>query len=118
MYTTIVHWYPVPAKHEEAVAALTELAAQVQAGEPDTWMYLVHATATNGFPPEPPGTIVFIEGYKDKQAFLAHVKGPIFQGFVKQHGSLFVTIPGDGIFFLADPVEQFAGFLRPQAYAH
>ena len=117
MYTTIVHWYPLPGKHDEAVAALTELAGHVREQEPDTWMYLVHSSARAGFPPAPEGTIVFIEGYKDFHAFLAHVNGTAFQNFVTQHGQLFqqAAPPNTGIFFLTDPLKRFAGFIRPQA---
>lgn len=117
MYTTIVHWYPLAGKHDEAMTALSQLAETVKANEPDTWMYLVHASARGGFPPAPEGTIVFIEGYKDFKAFMAHVNGPAFQDFVKQHGQLFqqVSPPNTGIFFLTDPLKRFAGFIRAQA---
>src|ERR1039458_4135319 len=56
MYTLIAKWYIQADDNDKAKAvlqALRELAAQVEAQEPDTWMYLVHTGNQEGSTPPP-----------------------------------------------------------------
>lgn len=116
MYSTIVTWYLKPDCRAEGIAALKQLALAVEKDEPDTWGYLVHSGADGSYPPSSDDTIVFLEIYKDKTAFLNHVNGPIFTGFVKDHSDLFLTGPvGTSPFFQVQNVDRIEGFVRPEA---
>jgi quinol monooxygenase YgiN len=117
MYTVVATWFVLPDKRAEAITALNALAEDVQEKEPDTWGYLVHSAAAAGsLPPASSDTIVFVEIYKDKEAFLAHVNGPVFQGFLKANKDLFVAMPPDGpSFYEVTHLDRIQGFVRPQA---
>ncbi|AZL57722.1 hypothetical protein EI545_02005 [Tabrizicola piscis] len=116
MYSAVVTWYLKPGCLTEAEAALTKLADAVFQNEQDTWGYLVHSGAAGSVPPSTPDTIVFVEIYKDQAAFMAHVNGPAFQGFLKQYGDLFISAPGSkGPFFLVQNMDRIEGFVRPMA---
>ncbi len=116
MYSAVVTWYVKPECLTEAEAALTKLADAVFQSEQDTWGYLVHSGAAGSVPPSTPDTIVFVEIYKDQAAFLAHVNGPAFQGFLQQYGDLFVSAPGaKGPFFLVQNMSRIQGFVRSSA---
>lgn len=116
MYSTIATWYLKPDLVSEGVAALKQLALDVQEHEPDTWGYLIHSGAAGSAPPFSEGTIVFVEMYKDKEAFLYHLNGPVFSNFVKNCGHLFQPVPGsDKPFVLVQNVDRIQGFLRPEA---
>ena len=120
MYTVIARWY-IKANRKAVLEGLQSLAAQVEAGEPDTWMYLVHTGNEAGSTPPPAlGEVVFVEGYKDFQALLRHVKGRPFKTFLKQYGADFVpvTAPNKGPFMLVASLARQAGFVRPQASAN
>ncbi len=115
MYSIIATWYLKPGEEAEGIAALKQLAQDVKQEE-DTWGYLIHTGGENSAPPCSDGTVVFIEIYKNFQAFLDHVSGPIFTAFKKDHGQLFQPIPGsDSPFFLVENIDRIGGFLRPQA---
>ena len=49
------------------------------------------AARVPSLPPANPGSILFFEVYRDIEAFLRHVNGLVYTGFVKQHGGLFLT---------------------------
>ena len=125
MYTNIAHWYVQKNKRSEALAALSALADRVQRSEPDTWAYIIHTGADQSLPPVGDDEIIFIEIYKDIQAFLGHIHGAAYVDFIKDHGNLFVQVPPSPIspkskppgqpFFLAEHVERHAGFIRPDA---
>jgi len=116
MYSIIATWYVTDGKLAEALAALRALAETVRAQEPDTWAYLVHSGGPDSLPPSAPETIVFVEIYKDEQAFQAHVAGAAFTGFLKRHGNLFVGVPpGNNAFFQVQHIERIEGFVRPAA---
>jgi len=112
MYTMLARWYVKQGMEQDALTALEQLAAQVQAQEPDTLMYLVHRGGPGALPPSPRGEIVFVEGYRSMEAFKAHVNGPVFQGFLKEHGGLFVPAFQGGPFMLTEPLDRVAGFVR------
>ena len=84
--------------------------------EPDTLGYLVHSGAADSFPPVTQNVITFLEIYKDNEAFLAHVNGPAFQGFLRENKNLFLSVRPDGpSFFQVLNVDRIQGFIRPQA---
>ncbi len=122
MYPLIAKWSIIAGNEAKAVAALQDLARQVQAEEPDTLMYLVHTPdmAQLSFPTPSPLDVVFYEGYTDHDAFIRHLTGPIFTKFVATYGSLFlsttVTCPGGGSstnpFVLSEALTLQAGFVR------
>ena len=117
MYTVIAKWF-IKANENAVLEALRELAAQVEAQEPDTWMYLVHTGKQEGsVPPPASGEVVFVEAYKDFNALLQHVNGKLFQTFVSQYGADFVQelAPNKGPFMLVESLVRLAGFVRPQA---
>jgi predicted enzyme related to lactoylglutathione lyase len=54
--------------------------------------------------------------YRNPQAFLRHVNGPIFKHFVQQHGSLFVPSSQGSPYTTVEFLNRRAGFIRqPQA---
>jgi quinol monooxygenase YgiN len=92
-------WFIEPGREAEATAALTRLAGEVLETEPGTLTYLVHSAYQSdqplqSLPPVDPRSIVFFETYRDADAFLAHVNGPVFTSFVSEHGALFVAANG------------------------
>jgi quinol monooxygenase YgiN len=117
MYTVIAKWY-IQANENAVLQGLRDLATQVEAQEPDTWMYLVHAGNQQGSTPPPaPGEVVFVEAYKDFNALLQHVNGKPFQTFLSQYGADFVPLaePNKGPFMLVESLARLAGFVRPHA---
>lgn len=117
MYTIIAKWY-IKANEKAVLQALLHLAAQVEAQEPDTWMYVVHTGNEEGSTPPPaPGEVVFVEAYKDLNALLQHVNGTPFKTFLSQYGADFVPLmpPNTGPVMLVESLARLAGFVRPQA---
>jgi quinol monooxygenase YgiN len=117
MYTVLAKWY-IKANEKAVLQGLRDLARQVEAGEPDTWMYLVHTGNQEGStPPAAPGEVLFLEAYKDLNALLQHVNGKPFQTFLSQYGADFVPliVPNKGPFMLVESLARIAGFVRPQA---
>jgi predicted enzyme related to lactoylglutathione lyase/quinol monooxygenase YgiN len=116
-------WFIRPGLEVEVVSAVTQLAARVQAEEPDTLIYLAHlpcteAAALQSLPPSEPGLLLFFEMYRNPQAFLGHVNGPIFKQFVQQHGSLFVPSAQGSPYTTVEFLSRRAGFIRsPQTAA-
>jgi quinol monooxygenase YgiN len=114
MYPLISIWTILPGKEAEAIAALKAAALKVQAEEPDTLAYLVHTpdfTQPN-LPTPPAGQVVFFEIYKDHDAFLYHLNGPTFTGFVKQYGNLFLNSNGSP-YVTVEMMTLQGGFIRP-----
>jgi quinol monooxygenase YgiN len=111
-------WYIAPGNEDAALAAVSSLVSDVQAGEPDTLIYLVHTlhiadTRVNSSAPPSSGTIVFFEMYRTVEAFLRHVNGPIFTNFLANSGSLFLT--QNGAPFTSDVfLNRQAGFVRAE----
>lgn len=123
MFSLVSIWTIKEGQQQAAIAALKNLAQQVQEKEADTLMYLVHTPDMSqaSLPTPSPLQVVFVEIYKDQAAFLAHVNGPVFKNFVAENVDLFlsttsectgggsVTKPYTGVEFL---IRQ-AGFIRP-----
>jgi predicted enzyme related to lactoylglutathione lyase/quinol monooxygenase YgiN len=92
-------WFIRPGCESAALDALGRLAAQVHEHEPGTLMYRVHTALPDSarlqsLPPLDRLTVVFMETYRDADSFRAHVDGPLFTGFVREHGALFVGTAG------------------------
>ena len=92
-------WFIRPGCEPDARAAVQRLAARVQAEEPDTLTYLVHAPLLDdarlqSLPPQGPLSLLFFEVYRDADAFLRHLNGVVFTDFVARHGHLFVSSNG------------------------
>jgi predicted enzyme related to lactoylglutathione lyase/quinol monooxygenase YgiN len=114
-------WFIRPGRESAVVAAIEELAPAVRDGEPDTLAYLVHTPffaddRLQALPPVAPNHLLFFEMYRDADAFLRHLHGPIFTRFVEQHAELFVASNGKPFTFV-EFLECRAGFIRPGAVA-
>jgi quinol monooxygenase YgiN len=115
MYPLISIWTILPETRAEALAALTNLAVQVQSEE-GTWIYTVHTpnlTELN-LPTPAADQLVFFEVYENKDAFTAHVSGPIFTGFVQKYGHLFLNQDGSP-YLTVEFMNRIAGFVKPIA---
>jgi quinol monooxygenase YgiN len=119
MYINNAFFSIVPGNEARAYAALGVLAAQVKATEPDTWLYLIHTPnfdpGINIYPPPSPQQVAFVEGYKDRDAFLKHHHGPNLAKFIAQNGSLFLNMYGPtSPFVIMQTMELAVGFIRPE----
>ncbi|MBP0631191.1 MULTISPECIES: VOC family protein [unclassified Cupriavidus] len=109
-------WFIRPGCEPAAETALRQLAEDVLQREPDTLAYLIHTpyggdARLQSLPPANPFSVVFFETYRDADAFLRHVNGPVFTGFVRQHGELFVASNGSPFTFV-EFLQMRAGFVR------
>jgi len=114
----ISEWFLKPGSEAEGTAALSQLALDVQANEPDTLTYLVHIpflddSRLQALPPVDPSSILFFETYRNADAFLAHVNGPVFKNFVAKHGDLFIASNGSP-YTTVEFLTRRAGFIRGQ----
>jgi hypothetical protein len=119
MYIVNAFWSIVPGNEAKAYAALSGLATQIQQSEPGTWFYLIHKPnldpGINIYPPPASVQVAFVEGYKDRAAFLAHHHGPILAKFIAAYGGLFLNMYGPGSPFVIVQTLEFAvGFIRPE----
>jgi quinol monooxygenase YgiN len=125
MFTLVARWTINPGCETGARAALEQLASQVRDQEPDTLLYLVFVPEMKeqSLPTASPLEVVFVEEYRNKQAFLAHLDGPVFKQFVAKHLKLFLstTVTGhdgklvENPFVLVENLQRVAGFVRPAA---
>jgi quinol monooxygenase YgiN len=119
MYIVNAFWSIVPGNEQKAYAALSSLATQIERTEPDTWMYLIHKPnldpSINIYPPPASAQVAFVEGYKDRDAFLAHHHGPNLAEFIAQNGGLFLNMYGAASpFVIVQTLEMAVGFIRPE----
>jgi len=120
MYINNAFFSIVPGNEAKAYAALGALAAQIKATEPDTWLYLIHTPnfdpGINIYPPPSPMQVAFVEGYKDRDAFIAHHTAEY--GEVHLHsGALFLTCMGPtSPFVIVQTMELAVGFIRPRRW--
>lgn len=110
-------WFVRPGREAEAAEALSRLVADVRAQEPETLVYMVHMSRPDdgelqSLPPADPASVLFFEVYRDVQAFQRHLNGPAFQGFVTEHGGLFVAANGRP-FTVVEFLTMRDGFIRP-----
>lgn len=111
MYVTTGRWF-IKKNRPRVLRALKELARKVQSSEPGTLAYRIHTPGQDSLPPASPNEVVFIEVYKNKKAFLAHLQGKDFTDFVRRYGNLFVADVKGGPFMTFEQLEPFAGFSR------
>lgn len=114
MYVTTGKWF-IKKNRRRVLRALKELARKVQSSEPDTLTYRIHTPGQDSLPPASPNEVIFIEVYKNKKAFLAHLHGKAFANFVKHYGNSFVAGAKGEPFITFEQLEPFAGFSRPKA---
>jgi quinol monooxygenase YgiN len=119
LYIVNAFWSIVPGNEAKAYEALAQLAAQIQRSEPDTWLYLIHKPnldpGINTYPPPAPVQVAFVEGYKDRNAFLAHQRGPNLANFIATYGNLFLNMYGPSSpFIIVQTLELAVGFIRPE----
>lgn len=110
-------WFIRPGCEADALAAVAEAAEKVRTGEPGTLIYLAHTPhvgddGLQSLPPSQPGLLLFFEMYRDPQAFLQHVNGPIFTAFVRDHGHLFVPDARGAPYTTVEFLARRAGFVR------
>jgi hypothetical protein len=122
MYIVDAFWSIVPGSESAAIAALQALAREIQDSEPGTWMYLIHSPnfdpGINIYPPPAPVQVAFVEGYKDRAAFLAHRDGPLLKNFIAKNGALFLNMYGPtSPWVIVQAMELAVGFIRPEAAA-
>lgn len=118
--TLTSRWFIRPGCEAAADAALSQLARDVERDEPDTLTYLVHrprrSDATlQSLPPTDALAVLFFETYRNTDAFVRHVNGPLFTSFVARHGELFTASagkPGSEPFMLVEFLDTHAGFVR------
>lgn len=118
MYIVDAFWQIVPGNEAKAYAALGALADKVERTEPDTWMYLLHTPnfdpGINIYPPPSPQQVAFVEGYKDRDAYLKHREA--YGEFLAQYGALFLNMYGPTVpFRIVQAMELAVGFIRPEA---
>jgi quinol monooxygenase YgiN len=115
VFPIIAKWTILDGKREEALAALSELADEVQAGEPFAWMYTIHTPdlTQHSLPTPPAQEVIFFSVFQDEDAFKKHLEGPIFQAWAAKHMNLFLT-NFEHLFVLAEYLERQAGFVREQ----
>jgi len=119
MYIVNAFWSIAPGNEQKAHTALQGLAEEIQRVEPDTWLYLIHKPnldpGINIYPPPASVQVAFVEGYKDRDAFLKHHHGPILANFIKTYGSLFLNMYGATTpFVIVQTLELAVGFIRPE----
>lgn len=110
-------WFIRPGCERQAWPALQALAANVLANEPDTLMYLVNSpswvdNSLQSLPPSEPGLVLFVEMYRNPDAFRAHVEGTVFTTFVHDCGDLFVPNADGKPYTTVTFLQRQAGFIR------
>lgn len=112
----VSRWFVKPGCGKAALEAVSRAADEVQAREPGTLTYRVHVQYKGDLQPLPPVdplSILFFEVYRDAQAFRDHLGGPVFTGFVRDHGDLFVQAGGKP-YTTVDFLTLHAGFTRQE----
>lgn len=120
MYIVDAFWSIIPGNEARAYAALGALADRVERTEPDTWFYLLHTPnfdpGINIYPPPAPQQVAFVEGFKDRDAYLRHRLA--YKEFFAEYGALFLNMYGPLVpFRLVQAMEFAVGFIRPAAAA-
>lgn len=101
MITVIARFQMQPGKEFEAIEALKQMAAAVEANEPGAIAYTMNRGKVN------PLEIYVYEVYKDSEAFDAHRKTP----HMREMQAAFAETM-DRASFNVEMLEQFAGFVR------
>lgn len=121
LYST---WWVKPGKEKALKTALKKLSKQIKKNEKGTLMYLVHfpkydfpkvAKGKKPIVSNPmvrPGTIVFMEKYKNWKAFKKHLYGKYFTNFVIKNSDLFVQDQDNKPFVEVVFLDEEVGFIR------
>ncbi|MGD1827147.1 Lactoylglutathione lyase-related enzyme, vicinal oxygen chelate (VOC) family [Chromobacterium violaceum] len=117
----VSQWFIRQGCVEQVLAALPAYVQQVMKQEPGTLIYLVNTplpeggpgSALQSLPPAIHPSLLFFEEYASEDAFLAHVKGPAFTGFVDEYGQCFISSDGRPYTTVAFLHRQ-QGFVRGQ----
>ena len=108
-------WFIKSGCEQEALMAVAQLAQKVEAQEPGTLSYLVHVPSANSslqsLPPADPLGLLFFEIYRDTNAFMDHLHGPLFKRFLEDHGKCFLSANGSP-FMTVQFLALHAGFVR------
>jgi quinol monooxygenase YgiN len=116
MLSIVAKWWINEGCESQAVAALKELAAQVEAEEPFTIMYLIHTAVVDGSRPTPPDNeVLFVSAWPDRDAFQKHLDGPVFKTWIAKYLDLFLTDDSGGLFVTGEFMDRQAGYIRPAA---
>jgi quinol monooxygenase YgiN len=117
-------WVMQPGKKREVRKALAGYVRAVREEEPDTLMYTASipdmTRESQNTPPISGDRLIYNSSWKTIQAFFDHGNGPIYQGFLKEHGHLFVQALGQPTtnhpYMTTSVMKRFAGFFRPGAF--
>src|SRR5688572_28385903 len=122
MFTIIARWTIAKGHEAAARTALTRLAKQVRTKEPDTLLYVFFVPDMHelSLPTASPLEVVFVEDYKNRTAFLAHLNGPVFTQCTRKNQSLFLSTTATGhdgkpvqsSFVLFQSLRRVGGFVR------
>jgi quinol monooxygenase YgiN len=104
MINVIARFKMQPGKEDEALKAISEMAAAVEANEPGALAYVLHRGQVD------PLEIYVYEGYADHAAFDAHRKTPHMKELQSNFSHLM-----DPASFNVELLERIAGFMRPPA---
>ncbi len=123
LYST---WWVKPEFINDMQPALDKLVAMVEKYEKDTLMYLVHSPRFDSPPAEPgkkqwvsepmvrPGTLIFVEKYRNWDAFLFHTTGKAFTTFFNENRDKFVQGHDGKPFTQVVFMEEQASFFRKE----
>ena len=112
MLPIIARWTILEGKREPALAALRELAKEVEEREPFVPMYTIHTPdfTQTSFPTPQADEVIFLSGFDDEEAFQKHFKG-LFQDWLSKYKDLFLTNSGN-LFVISEWLHREAGFIR------
>lgn len=115
MLPIVARWSIAEGKRAEALKALEELAALVEAEEPFVPMYTIHTPNLSGevtsFPTPPADEVIFLSVFDDVAAFEKHMNG-VFHAWLEANKQLFLLNNGN-LFVVAEWLTRQAGFVRP-----
>jgi quinol monooxygenase YgiN len=111
----IARWSIAEGKRAEALAALKDLALQVEANEPFVPMYTIHTPDLSGppitsYPTPAANEVIFLSVFDDYAAFEKHYKG-LFAVWLEKHKDLFLLNNGS-LFVVSEWLHREAGFIR------
>lgn len=116
-------WVLKPGCREKVKEALKPYVYNVRTQEPETLMYTVSVADASeqslALPPSQVDALVYNSSWTNKQGFLDHGSGAVYQDFLKEHGQLFVQAGPGSIthpYMTTSVLKRFAGFFRKEAF--
>ena len=115
MKVIIAKWTILEGKRKKALAALKILEREVRTNEPFVLMYTINTPdfKLTNFPTPPQNEVIFVSAFASDAAFEKHLKGPVFQGWLKKYKTLFLT-NNDNLFVIAEWLHREYGYIRPE----